>query len=160
MGYNVVDIIDKAIGILNKRVEAYKRIEKEKEDIPYVKIISKVVIKQSYETKKYYEDFRKIANDADFEEIDFNTYDRISFLVNQFNQRIYSLEFTNAREYFSNLLDFQKDVCALYIDIQGRLVKNKDDVNKLNYEIMTKIIEHKTKQIKELEKVLKDKVKN
>lgn len=160
MGYNVVDIIDKAIRILSKRIEAYKRIEIENADIPYIKIISNVVIKQAYETMRYYEDFKNTVSEANLEEIDFKTYDRISFLVNQFNQRIYPLEFTNAREYFINLLDFQKDVCTLYIDIQGRLVKNESDVHKLNYEIMGNIIKYKTKQIKELEAILGNKVEN
>lgn len=154
MGYNAVDIIDKAIKILNKRIEAYKKVQKENEDIPYVKIISKVVIKQAYETMAYYESVKQKANNGGFDEIDFKTYDQISFLVNHFNLRKYSLEFINARDYFMNLLDFQKDVRALYIDIQGRLVTNQVDVHKSSYKIMGEIIKYKDEEIKTLEKVL------
>ncbi|WP_234117454.1 hypothetical protein [Clostridium hydrogenum] len=160
MGYNVVDIIDKAIGILRKRIEAYKKVEKENEDIPYIKIISKVILKQAYGTLEHYEKFKSMVDNDEAEEIDFRTYDRISFLVNQFNQRIYSLEFTSAREYFVNLIDFQKDVCSLYIDIQGRLVKDEGNMHKVTYELMGKMIEYKTSQIKALEEVLKKKLKN
>lgn len=156
MAYTVVDIIDKAIEISNRRIKAYERIEKENEDVPYVKIVSKVVIKEAHKTIKYYEDYKHINND-DFEEIDFNTYDKISFLINQFNQRNYSLEFTNAKDYFKNLLEFQRDVRTLYVDIQGRLVKNAEDVHKRAYEILSDIINYKTEQIRKLEEVLKSK---
>lgn len=157
MAYTAADIIDKAIEILNRRIEEYERIEKENEDVPYVKIISKVIIKESHETMRYYEDSKHIVGNESFEEIDFHTYDKISFLINQFNQRTYSLKFTNAKEYFENLLEFQRDVRTLYVDIQGRLVRNADDVNKITYEILTNIINHKTGQIIKLEEILKKK---
>lgn len=157
MAYTVVDIIDKSIEISNRRIKAYKKIEKEYEDVPYVNIVSKVVIKEAHKTIKYYEDYKNIAGNDDFEEIDFNTYDKISFLINQFNQRNYSLEFTNAKDYFKNLLEFQRDVRTLYVDIQGRLVKSADDVHKRTYEILSDIINYKTEQIRKLEEVLQSK---
>lgn len=157
MAYTIVDIIDKSIEISNRRAKAYERIEKENEDVPYVKIVSKVVIKEAHKTMKYYEDCKHIAGDDEFEEIDFNTYDKISFLINQFNERNYSLEFTNAKDYFKNLLDFQRDVRTLYVDIQGRLVKNADDVHKRTYQILSDMIKYKTEQIRKLEEVLKSK---
>lgn len=157
MAYTAEDIIDKAIEISNRRIKAYERIEKENEDVPYVKIISKVIIKEAHKTIKYYEDSKRIVGNENFEEIDFHTYDKISFLVNQFNQRTYSLEFTNAKEYFENLLEFQRDVRTLFVDIQGRLVRNADDVHKRTYEILSDIINYKTEQIRKLEQVLKSK---
>lgn len=157
MAYTAVDIIDKAIEISNRRIKAYERIEKENKDVPYVKIISKVIIKEAHKTIKYYEDSKNIVDNESFEEIDFHTYDKISFLINQFNQRTYSLEFTNAKEYFENLLEFQRDVRTLFVDIQGRLVRNSDDVHKRTYEILSDIINYKTEQIRKLEQVLKSK---
>lgn len=157
MAYTAVDIIDKAIEISKRRIKAYERIEKENKDVPYVKIISKVIIKEAHKTIKYYEDSKRIVGNENFEEIDFNTYDKISFLINQFNQRNYSLEFTNAKDYFKNLLEFQRDVRTLYVDIQGRLVKNADDVHKRTYEVLSDIIDYKTEQIRKLQEVLQSK---
>ncbi|MFL0252734.1 hypothetical protein ACJDT4_20160 [Clostridium neuense] len=157
MGYSIIDIVDKAIEILSKRISAYEKIEEENQNKPYAKIISKVVIKEAYENLKYYKDAKKEICGLKLEEIDFKTYDRISFLVNQFNQRIYSLEFTNAKDYFRNILDFQRDVRTLFIDIQGRLVKDEDDVHKVTYEILKNMINYKTEEIRKLEDVLKSK---
>lgn len=157
MGYNIIDIVDKAIEILSKRISVYEKIEKDNENTPYVNIISKVIIKESYKNLKYYEHSKEIISNLKLEEIDFKTYDRISFLINQFNQRTYSLEFTNAKHYFRNILDFQRDVRTLFIDIQGRLVKDENDVNKVTYEILTNMIKYKTEQIRRLEDVLKSK---
>ncbi|MCD2346381.1 hypothetical protein [Clostridium guangxiense] len=157
MGYNIIDIVDKAIEILTKRIKEYEKIEKENENVPYVKVISKVVIKAAHKTMRHYEQSKEIIKNKDAEEIDVRTYDKISFLVNQFNQRIYSLEFTNAKDYFRNLLDFQRDVRTLFIDIQGRLVKSEDDVNKITYEVLANMINYKTEQIRKLEEVLKSK---
>ena len=52
MGYNVADIINKAIKIAIKKRTIYENIGQEKCDIPSIKIISTVLIKQINKKRK------------------------------------------------------------------------------------------------------------
>lgn len=79
MGYNVIDVINKAINITIRKRTIYESLEQRKCDIPAVKIMSKVLVKEIDRTIQYYE---KLKNELEFEEIDFYIYDKISFLMN------------------------------------------------------------------------------
>ncbi|EFG89044.1 hypothetical protein CLCAR_1228 [Clostridium carboxidivorans P7] len=46
MGYNVIDLIDKAINIGIKEKTLYENIGKEKCNIPSIKIMSKILIQE------------------------------------------------------------------------------------------------------------------
>jgi len=87
MGYNVADIIEKAINIAVKRRAIYENVGQEKCDILSIKVISKVLVKQVDKTIEYYKTLLKEINDVEFEEIDFSIYDKMSSLISDFNTR-------------------------------------------------------------------------
>ena len=155
MGYNVVDILDKAIKIANKRKSIFESIEKEKCDITAMKVISKVLIKEVDRTIKYYEKLKEEVGDAEFEEIDFVIYDKISFLINEFSKRIYVPHVNNVREYLKFSIDLEKDNLSLLVDIQGRFVKSTSDIHTKTYEILSKLIDNIEKHVITLENILK-----
>jgi len=112
MGYNIADIFDKTVTISIRRRTLYENIVQEKYDTLSIKIISKVLVKEVDRTIEYYEELLKeINNDAEFEEIDFSIYDKMSFLINDFNKRIDTAEINNVKEY----LTFSLVLKSLYI---------------------------------------------
>ena len=154
MGYNVADIINKAIKIAIRRKTIYENIGQEKCDIVSIKIISKVLIKEVDRTIEYYEALLKEINDMEFEEIDFSIYDKMSFLINDFNKKINIAEINNVREYLNFSLGLEKSLYSLLMDIQGRFVKNTSDIHTKTYRILSDIIDNKAKHIAMIEKAL------
>lgn len=155
MGYNIVDIIDKGINIAIRRKVIFEKIGKNRCDIPTMKILSTVLIKEVDRTIQYYETLKKEIGNVEFEEIDFVIYDKISFLINEFNERIYVPEINDVKEYLRFSVDLEKDTYSLLIDIQGRFVKNTSDMHTKTYKILSQIIGNIDKHIKTLEKILK-----
>ncbi|AFQ45405.1 hypothetical protein [Desulfosporosinus meridiei] len=153
MAYNVADIIEKAVNIAVRRRVVYQKIGQDKGDILSIKILTKVLNKEVNKTIEYYETLLNLVNDRDFEEIDFSIYDKISFLINDFNNRINTENVRNARELLNFSLEMEKAVYSLFLDIQGRFVKTGDDVRTNTYRILTDIIENKAKHIEMLEQL-------
>lgn len=157
MGYNVIDVIDKAINIENKEKSKYKNIGKQKGDVQSIKIMSTVFVKQADKTIEYYKTLKKELKGLKFEDIDFDVYDRMSFLVNEFNKKKYSKEINgieDVKDYLKFSLNLEKDIYSLFVDIKGRFVKNTSDVNTKTYEILSDIVDNKANSISMLEKAL------
>lgn len=152
MGYNVVDIIDKAISIANKRKEI---ISEKHNPNPSAVVISRVLIKEINKIIEYYEDLKNEIKSCEIEEIDFYTYDKISFLMNSFSNKIKDVNVSSLRDFLKHSLETEKDLYAMFIDVRGRFVNKSSDVNTKTYETLTKIIENKARVIKMLEKSLK-----
>jgi hypothetical protein len=157
MGYNVIDLIDKAIKGAIRRKELHENIGREKCDIQSIKIMSKVLVKEIDRTIQYYEILKKEIDIVEFEEIDFYVYDKISFLIDEFNKKIYMPPIDNIREYLKFSLHIEKDLKSLLIDVQGRFVKNTSDLNTKTYEILSDMINNKASIIEVLEKILNKK---
>lgn len=155
MGYNVVDLIDKAIVIAGRRKTIFENIGQEKSDIPSLKIISKVLSKQVDKTIQYYETLKREVANEEIEEIDFVIYDKMSFLINEFNKKIYAPQINDVKEYLKFTLGLQKDTYSLLVDIQGRFVKNTSDVHSKTYKILGDIIDNISMHIDTIEKNLK-----
>lgn len=155
MGYNVIDLIDKSIDIANRERKIYETIAEENFNIPPIKILSKVLIAHVDKDFKYFEDLKRNLMNVEVEDIDFGIYDKMSFLINEFNKKIYIKKVINARDYLEFSLNFQKDVYSLLIDIQGRSVKCTDDVSTETYKTLSYMINNKVKHIAVLEKFLK-----
>lgn len=154
MGYNIIDIINKAINIENRRKSIIKNALIEKKTSPAIKLISKVLCDKIDEIVKYYEELKAETKQAELEEIDLRTYDKMSFLINQFNERKYVLKMTNVREYLNCMLELTVNKYSLFIDIQGRLVNNTSNTDTKTYEILSKIIADILKQIRTIEKTI------
>ena len=154
MGYSVVDIIDKAINIQNRRKTIIKSVMAEDKAIPAMVLISKVLCHQIDEIIKYYYELQDELRDTEFEEIDIITYDKMYFLINEFNNIIYNQDIKNGKDYLKFSLNLAKDTYSLFMDIQGRLVHNIKDTNTKTYEILSKIINNIVKQIRTIEKMI------
>ena len=154
MGYNIIDILEKAINIENRRKIIIINAITENQVIPAIKLISKVICNQIDEIVNYYEELKEEIKNTELEEIDFRTYDKMSFLINQYNERIYELEMTNVKYYLKSSLDLTKNKYSLFIDIQGRLVNNTSDTSTKTYEILSKIIANIKNQITIIEKTI------
>ncbi|AKA69228.1 hypothetical protein [Clostridium scatologenes] len=155
MGYNVIDLIDKAINIAIKEKTLYENIGKEKCNIPSIKIMSKILMQEVDKNIQYNECLKKEVGDLNPDEIDFGIYDKMSFLINEFNKKVYVAKIINTREYLKFSLGFQKDVYSLLIDLQGRFVKSAHDTDTKTYEILSNMINNKANHIAILEKISK-----
>lgn len=155
MGYNVADIIDKAVTIAIRRRTIYEKIGQEKCDILSIRIISKVLVKEIDKSIEYYQRLLNEVNDTEFEEIDFSIYDKMSSLISDFSNRISIVDVKNVREFLNFSLDMEKAVYSLLMDIQGRLVKNTADLHTNTYRILSDIISNKAHHIKMLEQALR-----
>ena len=154
MGYNVTDILDKAVTIALKRRTIYKTIGQENRDILSIKIMSNVLIKELDKTIGYYQTLLSEISDVEFEEIDFSIYDKMSSLINDFNKRIdVEIKINNVRDYLKSSLEMEKSIYSLMIDLQGRFVKNSSDIHSKTYKIFSDIIDNKVKHIEMLEKI-------
>lgn len=141
MGYTIIDILDKAILIQNKQVEIFQIIAHENNNITVIKLLSKILIEKACKIRDYYNDLKNnISKRNDIEELDIMIYDKISFLINEFNTRIYIPSITCAKEYLLFTRDLTKDIYSLFIDIQGRLVNNFCSNSQFTYNILSKII--------------------
>lgn len=154
MGYNVIDIINKAINIALRRKAEYEDIGK-KCNKQSIKIMSVVLMKQLDKSIEYYEKLKKVTSGMEFEEIDFVVYDKMSFLIDEFNRKVYKPDINNVRDYLKFFLGLEKDVYSLLVDVQGRFVKNTSDVSTKTYTILSHIINNKASHISTLEKMLK-----
>ena len=154
MGYNVLDIIDKAINIENRKKTIIKSVVAEDEISPVIKLMCKVLCKKIDEIIEYYEELKIEIINTEYEDIDIRIYDRVSFLINEFNSKIYVQDIKNGKDYLKLSLNFAKDEYSLFLDIQGRLVKNMDDTNTKTYEILSKMIENIKKRIQIIEKTI------
>jgi len=155
MGYNVIDLIDKAINIAKRKKVMYESIGQKKCDIPTIEIMSKILVKETDKSIKYYEKLKNEASEAKYEEIDFYIYDKLSFLINEFYKNINDVEINNIKEYLRFSLNLEKDGKSLLIDVQGRYMKNKSDLHTTTYKTLSQMINNKDKLISMLEKIIK-----
>lgn len=149
MSYNVLDLVDKAINIADRKKTLYSQFINSN-DI-HLKILATVLLKNSEKTIEFYKNFKIVYNNELDEEIDFSIYDRISFLVNEFKSKISPPTILNNKDLFLFALDFEKQVLGLYLDIQGRLIKNEKDSQSAAYKVLSDIIFHKKQNIQSLE---------
>lgn len=154
MAYNALDLIDKAIDIVNNKLNIYKRILME-EDLNIMVLVRNAFIKECEKSILYYKELKRKLQDKELEEIDFVVYDKISFLINEFNGKHYNGKVKNIKELKEFTLNYEKDTLALLIDIQGRLIKKESDINSIAYEVLNKIIKKKEEYIGNLKEYIK-----
>lgn len=155
LSYTVLDLLDKAIFTAEKKKQmCYKVIEDLKDKTP-ICLLAKVFIKNLDKSIKHYKHLTNELNNINAEVIDFVVYDKISFLINEFNQKMMEPDIENIKSFSKSCLDFQKELFTLYVDIQGRLVRSEQDTKTKAYEIINNLIKDKEKTIKSLEEFIK-----
>lgn len=155
MGYNIIDILNKAINITRRKREMYEEIGLKKCDIPKIQVMSKVLGKEANSNIQRYEKLKSEVSGSEVDEIDFGVYDKISFLINEFSRKVYVPEISNVREFLEFSLNLEEDTHSLLIDIQGRFVKKASDIHTKTYKILSDIINSKAEHISTLKKMLK-----
>lgn len=151
MGYNIIDIINKAVDIGHYRKKLYTDISNQNHLPPAVRLLSKVLADNVDKTFIYYEKLKKEVHATDIEKIDFAIYDKISFLISQFNLRIHTAEITTSKELLSFSLNLEREILSLFLDIQGRLIITSSDATSATYIVLSDMIATKTSLIRDLE---------
>lgn len=155
MAYNAADLIEKSISISKIKVDIYGKIKNSNLENKSMSILIDILIKDTENTIIYYKKLLTEANETKGEEIDFFVYDKISFLINQFKERIYVPDISNVKDFIVFSLDFEKQSYGLLVDIQGRLVQDDSDTKTKAYKLLSKIIKRKTKLIEIIEKLVR-----
>lgn len=157
MAYNIIDLIDRAIDTGNKVIEIYIDMNKEYDEINSFKIFSKIFMKYEKEKIDYYHSLKIKLNKEKIKEIDLYIYDKISSLIAQFNNKISTNCYKDKtiKEFIECVLNMNKDIRALFIDIRGRMIQKNGDGDSYEYEILTDIIKMEEKYIMDLERVYK-----
>ena len=164
MGYNIIDILNKSIIIEENKRKIFKKIINEdslnliKSELIRLRLIVlvKTFLKDIDRVIDYYEELKNRINISSIEEIDFRTYDKIAFLMNEYDNKIkyMDLDEISPKEYVDITLDLTKDKYALLIDIQGRLYNNTNDNKSSTYEVLTNLINHTDNHIKVIENIV------
>ena len=164
MGYNIIDIVNKCIIIEENKRKIFKKIINEdslnliKSELIRLRLIVlvKTFLKDIDRVIDYYEELKNRINISSIEEIDFRTYDKIAFLMNEYDNKIkyMDLDEISPKEYVDIKLDLTKDKYALLIDIQGRLYNNTNDNKSSTYEVLTNLINHTDNHIKVIENIV------
>ena len=156
MQYTSLDLLNKAINITRRRKKIYEEIERNENSNISVKIISKVLIKEVDRNIEFYNALIKRTSLDEFENIDFIIYDKISFLIDEFNNKEYKSEIKDVRTCIIFAITLEKDIYSLIINIQGRLVQGTKDTFSQIYKNLSDVINHKVSYIAMLEKILKE----
>ncbi|MCQ2968782.1 MAG: hypothetical protein MJ191_01425 [Clostridium sp.] len=157
MAYNVIDIIDKAITVDNKNKEFINNEAKRKSEDKVIQLMNKVMTDQLDISIRYYDGLKMKLQGKELSDIDFMTYDKISFLVNEFIMKIHFPKMDNVIDYIKFMYELSKERYSLFVDIQGRLVNNTGDTSSEIYIILTEIIDNINEQIKKIEEILNKK---
>jgi hypothetical protein len=158
MGYNVIDLIDKVKKIANRKRTIYESLGQKKcdiYDITSIEIMSRVIAKEMENTVKYYEELKNEVSENKIEEIDFFTYNKMSFLIDEYNKNIFVTDINNIKEYLKLSLDLEKDGKSVLIDVQGRFVQKTSDTQTKTYKVLSYMIINKENLISRLEKSIK-----
>lgn len=157
MSYNIIDLIDRAIEIGNKVIEIYDNINKEYDDINSLKVVSKIFMKYEKEKIDYYKLLKLKVEKEQISDIDIYVYDKISSLILQFSGKMSTNCYKNksTKEFIQCVLNMNKDVRALFIDIRGRMIQKQGDGDSYEYKILTDIINIEEKYIQDLQNAYK-----
>ncbi|NEU03437.1 hypothetical protein [Clostridium senegalense] len=153
MGYNSIDLVDKAIDTSNKILNFYENI-KNNNNISSFNVFVNILKKHEKEKINYYKGLKESMDYESTKEINFFLYDKISSLITQFNNKISSHSCgINTKELIECAIEINKDVRALFIDVRGRITKDEDDWETSEYKVLSIIINIQEEYIKKLEQL-------
>ncbi|WP_010292546.1 hypothetical protein [Clostridium senegalense] len=154
MGYNSIDLVDRAIDTSNKILNFYENIKKNNNNIISFNVFVNILEKHEKEKINYYKVLKESITYEDTKEINFFIYDKISSLITQFNNKISNHKCgINTKELTECAIEINKDVRALFIDVRGRITKDEDDWETSEYKVLSSIINIQEEYIKKLEQL-------
>lgn len=153
MAYNTIDLIDKAIDMAKKRKEIYIHIANDNSENKGMNIVVNTLVKGLDKNIDCYNRLKKYIeqNEEVLEEIDFLIYDKILFLVNQFKKRLMNPKISDIKSLLRFSLNLEKEIYALFIAIQGRLVVKEEDAKTNTYRFLSNVIKEKEEYVRNLE---------
>ena len=154
MSYNIIDIVEKAIKIEEKRIFLINELINENKNLPTINLLGKVFEKESRKMIDYYKTIELELNNSKLEEIDFRTYDKISFLINEFFSIMFIPVVEKPKEYMNYALQLSSNQLALFLDIQGRLVNNSNRADGITYNVLSDIIVKLEQRVDSIKRVL------
>ena len=157
MAYNTIDLIDKAIDMAKRRKEIYIQIANENSENKGMNIVVNTLVKGLDKNIDCYNRLKKYIeqNEEVLEEIDFLIYDKILFLVNQFKKRLMNPKISDIKSLLEFSLNLEKEIYALFIAIQGRLVVKEEDAKTNTYRFLSNVIKEKEEYVRTLEMFVK-----
>lgn len=151
MAYTVLDLLDKIIYVEEKKKNICGvELEKVKDDTR-IYILVKVLMKNLNDSIEFHKELKEEVKKTEMEEIDFIIYDKVSFLIDEFSNKVIAPDNFNIKSIFKCCLDFQNNILSLYIYIQGKIVQREEDVGTSTYKVLNTMIVEKKKEVKELE---------
>ncbi|MBS4536393.1 hypothetical protein GOQ29_12270 [Clostridium sp. D2Q-14] len=154
MAYSIIDILNKLIKTEEKIKKVYVNIANST-DMRRIEIISRILVKEKERHIRYYEDIKKENSSGANQHIDFDIYDKISFLINQFNIRIVDKKFDTLEQLLNYALEYEEMNKGLLIDMQGRLLRTKKDNTTVAYKVLSEIIFEREKNIMNIKYFIK-----
>ncbi|AAO36604.1 hypothetical protein K144313037_19270 [Clostridium tetani] len=151
MAYTALDLLDKIIYVEEKKRDICGAgLDKAKNDMR-IYILIKVMIRNLDRSIEFHKELKEQMLKSKMEEIDFIVYDKISFLIDEFSTKLLAPDIFNIKGLIKFCLEFQNDILALCIYIQGRIVQREEDMNTSTYKALNAMIVEKKKEIKNLE---------
>ncbi|MDO5516114.1 MAG: hypothetical protein Q4F66_01085 [Clostridium sp.] len=154
MGYSVIDLLEKCIQIENIKIKYLEDMIEKKRNETVIQIVCRVFSKDCLNTITFYNDIKESIDSAEISEINVMTYDKMSFLFNEFIKKIYIPDLDTPRKYLLYALDLAKDKHSLFVDIQGRLYNDSKEDNSVTYKVLTKLVKKSEDQIRSIERTL------
>lgn len=155
MGYSVIDILEKVIKLeSNIQNNLNEAIDLTCKNGSMLNVLSKVLKTESNKRIKIFNSILDENRNKELEEIDFMSYDKISFLFNEYKQKLILRKVDNSKDYLLYAQDLALEKYSLLVDIQGRLMNNTHDKFSNTYMVLTKLIKNTESQVETLKKVI------
>lgn len=148
--YDIRDLLNKAITLTEKRKGTYSKLLENTPD-PRMRVLIQIMISRLDQDVHFYKRLLEDIGTGDIEPIDFAVYDTISSLINQFSRGLVTPKAKSKKEFVLFVIEMEKSVYALMMDIQGRLAQAEGRTDSITYGILSKAILHKSFRIQELE---------
>ncbi|AOY78037.1 hypothetical protein [Clostridium formicaceticum] len=150
MGYTIIDVLDKLIKVKEIGHNMYAAIVAGEETNARIKTVAKVFAIEKNKHIMTYKSLRNQMITENFEEIDFDIYDKVSKLISRFNYA-YPENIMDIKEFLRFSLKFEKENLALVINIQGLFVRTLKDIDSSAYNVLAEIIKEEEKHIRSIE---------
>lgn len=131
-------------------INMYKQTAATKGIYPSIKTVALVLAREEEKHVESHNNLKESLKDKELDEIDFDVYDKVSGLISEFQSRIIMPNIYNVKDLVLAALVLESQYLALLVDIQGRMVKNKEDVERLSYKVLEGLLEDEKKRINNL----------
>jgi hypothetical protein len=141
MAYSLPDLLERLVVVKESSVNIFEAIaNNSSQSDKRISIVSRVF---KAEEMRHIQHYRELLEESKVQvntDIDFDIYDKIYSLINEFKNRIAVPKVSTVQELVSFTFDFEMSVTALLLDIRGRMVRSSNDAANFNYVAITQLI--------------------